>query len=392
MMLEGVSELPLHEGHVPPWLARIMKKLAKAILEIMVLEFGPDKVVERLSNPLWFQALNNIIGMDWDSSGSTTVTTGILKEVTWNNPDLGILVLGGKGRNARKVPEEIPRAVEVLNLGTQHVELLERSSRLIAKIDSAMLQDGYTLYHHSLIVSENGVWSIIQQGMNIDTKMARRYHWYMPRTLFDNPHNAVSGAKHDLVLNLVSDKSRKVRSIILDLAREAPNRICGLISEALRRIRGEKTILEYITPTKTGVIRYIGEENRIVLYKPLRITRRLLENLRKIYEFQPSNLEEFLIVKGVGPSTIRALTLVSDLVYNEPPDTRDPVNTPYDPFKYAYAIGGKDGVPYPVNRREAEKVISILENIVSEAKIGEKEKIFALKNLSRIRIRYRIAY
>ncbi|MCD6196418.1 MAG: DUF763 domain-containing protein [Staphylothermus sp.] len=392
MMLEGISELPLHEGHVPPWLARIMKNLAKAILEITVMEFGPDKVVERLSNPLWFQAFNNIIGMDWDSSGSTTVTIGILKEVTWSNSELGILVLGGKGKNARKVPEEIPRAVEVLDLGTQYEELLERASRLIAKIDSAMLQDGYSLYHHSLIVSENGVWSIIQQGMNIDAKMARRYHWYMPKRLFDNPHSAVSGIKHELVLNLVSDKSRKTRSTILDLARETPNKIHRLINEALRRIRGDKTILEYITPTKTGVIRHIGEENKIILYKPLKITRRLLENLKKIYEIQPNNYEEFLLIRGIGPRTIRALTLVSDLIYNEPPDTRDPVNSPYDPFKYAYAIGGKDGVPYPVNRKEAEEVISILENIVSEAKIGEKEKLFVLRNLSRIRIRYRIAY
>ncbi|MCD6301857.1 MAG: DUF763 domain-containing protein [Staphylothermus sp.] len=392
MMLEGISELPLHDGHVPPWLARIMKNLAKALLEIMVMEFGPDKVVERLSNPLWFQAFNNIIGMDWDSSGSTTVTTGILKEVTWNYPELGVLVLGGKGKNARKVPEEIPKAIEILNLKTHYAKQLERSSRLIAKIDSSMLQDGYTLYHHSLIVSENGVWSIIQQGMNTDVKMARRYHWYMPGNFFNDPHNAVSGKKHELVLNLVSRGSNRTRHVILDLAREQPSKIYGLISESLRKIKGEKSILEYITPTQTGIIKYIGKEKRILLYKPLKLTKRMLDNLRRVYETQPSNLEEFLLIRGLGPNTIRALTLVSDLIYNEPPDTNDPVNTPYEPFKYAYAIGGKDGVPYPVNKKEAEKVISILEYIINEARIGKKEKIIALKNLSRIKYRYRIAY
>ena len=134
MSLEGIADLPLHEGHVPQWLAKLMKRLAKAILTIMVDEFGPDRVVERLSNPLWFQAFNNVIGMDWDSSGSTTVTTAILKEVTWENPDLGLLVLGGKGSRARQIPLEIPRAVKVLNLGRDHSSILERVSKFIPKI------------------------------------------------------------------------------------------------------------------------------------------------------------------------------------------------------------------------------------------------------------------
>lgn len=383
--MEGISDLPLHDGHVPPWLASIMKRLAKAILEIMVEVFGPDKVVERLSNPLWFQAFNNVIGMDWDSSGSTTVTTGILKEITWKNPELGILVLGGKGRKARSVPEEIPLAVETLGLKTSVSEFLVKASRLVAKIDSAMLQDGYQLYHHSLIVSENGVWAIIQQGMNVEKKMARRYHWFQNTSFYDDPHKAVAGERHGLVLNLVASESRGARSTILDLARENPYNVVNEYSRVINILKGQRDIYTYITPTKTGVVR-IRMDKRIIVYEPLPLPGDLLRKLRRIYEVSPSNMDELLLIKNVGPKTLRALALISDLIYNEPPSTRDPVNTPYDPFKYAYAIGGKDGVPYPVRRKDAEEIVLTLEDIINKARIGEKEKLRALKKLSRLRL------
>lgn len=391
MMLEGISELPLHDGRVPPWLASIMKRLAKAILEIMVEEFGPGKVVERFSNPLWFQAFNNVIGMDWNSSGSTTVTTGILKEVTWKNPYLGVLVLGGKGRNARRVPEEIPRAVDLLGLRSDAGKLLEKASRLVAKIDSAMLQDSYTLYHHTLFIAENGTWAIVQQGMNPIRRTARRYHWFQDTCFYENPHKAVAGIKHDLVLNLVSHESRGARRTILDLARESPRSVVNEYSSLLNKLRGQRDILSYITPTRTGKIKYDCIE-KIIVYQPLPLPKQLLEKLRKTFEVQPRNLDELLLIKGLGPKTIRALVLISDLIYNEPPSRKDPVNTPYDPFIYAYAVGGKDGVPYPVNRKDAEEVITTLVDIVNSAKIGQKEKLRALRNLSRIKIRFRIAY
>ncbi|ABN69192.1 protein of unknown function DUF763 [Staphylothermus marinus F1] len=391
MMLEGISELPLHQGHVPAWLANIMKRLAKAILEIMVEEFGPDKIVERFSNPLWFQAFNNVIGMDWDSSGSTTVTTGILKEVSWNNPDLGFLVLGGKGRYARQVPEEIPYATELLGINSDTSKLLEKASRIIAKVDSVMLQDNYTLYHHALFVSENGVWAIIQQGMNLKHRMARRYHWFQDTSFYEDPHKAVAGIKHDLVLNLVSRESRKARKTILDLAKENPNTIINEYSSLFNKLKGQREILSYITPSRTGRIK-LERINKIIIYEPLPLPKHILEKLRRTYEVQPGNLDDLLLIRGVGPKTIRALALMSDLIYNEPPSTNDPVNTPYDPFKYAYAIGGKDGVPYPVNKKDAEEVIATLEDIIYSAKIGRKEKLLAMKKLSKIKIRFRIVY
>ncbi len=391
MKLEGITDLPLHHGHVPGWLISIMKRLAEAIITIMVEEYGPSKVVERLSNPLWFQALNNVIGMDWDSSGSTTVTTGILREVTWRRNDLGLIVLGGKGRRARSVPEEIPVAAEKLGLSSRVIEELVKGSMLTAKTDNALIQDGYTLYHHVLIIAETGDWAVIQQGMNIDTKMARRYHWYNPDRFVDDPHRAVAGIKHRRVLNMVATESRETRKTILDLAREKPEKTLREYIEARRRIQGLPSILSYITTTGTGTIN-LDPVKKTLIYKPLPLPQRLLEKLKRIHEVQPRNIEELLMIRNIGPSTIRALALISDLIYNEPPSTKDPVNTPYDPFIYAYAIGGKDGVPYPVDKREAEKVVETLEQIIKSAKLGDKDKMRALKNLSKIKIRFRTVY
>ncbi len=165
MKLEGIADLPLHTGKVPPWLALIMKRLAKAIVDIMVIEWGSEKVIERLSNPLWFQAFNNVIGMDWDSSGSTTVTLGILKEVISLDEE-GITVLGGKGKNALQVPEELKKLEGKVDAD---VRQLERASKLVAKVDSVLVQDNYTLYHHSLLLTKSGKWAIIQQGMIVET-------------------------------------------------------------------------------------------------------------------------------------------------------------------------------------------------------------------------------
>jgi len=385
MGFEGIAELPLHDGHVPGWLMKIMLRLARAILFIMVEEYGPDKVVERFANPLWFQAFNNVIGMDWDSSGSTTVTTGVLKSVTWKNSELGFLVLGGKGDRAKRVPEEVPLAVDLLGLD-KPVDYYVKVSRLIAKIDSAMLQDGYTLYHHTLFLSNSGKWCIVQQGMNPVNKLARRYHWLETNNYYNDPHKAVSGYRENLVINMIASESRGLRKTLLDLARERPTSILNEYSKLYSLLKKQRLLEDYILPTKTGLA-ITDQREKITIYKPLPLPNELLAKLRRIYEYNPDNLDELLLIRGVGPKTLRALALISDLVYNEPPSHRDPVNTPYDPFKYSYAIGGKDGIPYPVDRRVAEEVIYTLEDIIHRARIGEKEKIRALKNLSRIKFR-----
>ncbi|WP_373468731.1 DUF763 domain-containing protein [Acidianus infernus] len=369
MEIEGITDLPLHTGHVPPWLIPIMRKLSRAILDIMLIEWGPQKVVERLSNPLWFQAFNNVIGMDWDSSGSTTVTLGILKEVV-NPKEDGLAVLGGKGKNALKVPEEL----HSLNFDID-ADKLANISRLVAKVDTTLVQDGHQLYHHSMLVTEKGYWGIIQQGMNEETKFARRYHWKNTENFTVDPHEAIAGKK-GIAVNIIEKQKENTRKLVLDLLRQDPRKIINELQQAKAILKGQATIESWINGASfVG----ISKEARIIYMRPLD-ERKIKPILEKLYESNPENLEEALL-EGLGPSTARALYLISDLIYREPPSYNDPVNMPYDPFKYAYAIGGKDGIPYPVNRRVAEEVIITLEDIIQKAKLESNEKKFSLNKL-----------
>ncbi|MEM3328504.1 MAG: DUF763 domain-containing protein [Saccharolobus sp.] len=373
MEIEGIADLPLHTGHVPSWLVPIMKRLAKAIIEIMLIEWGPYKVIERFSNPLWFQGFNNAIGMDWDSSGSTTVTLGILKEVI--DPKVnGFAVLGGKGKNALKVQEEI----DLLPYDVDKAKL-KRISKIVAKVDTTLVQDGHTLYHHTLMVTEDGKWGIIQQGMNLETKFARRYHWKEVENLIVEPHSAIAGIKSNIAVNVIEKNKEKTRKLLLDLLREDPRKIVSLYKQAEATLKGQTTLDMWV---KGGSVGIISKEARLIYMKPVDINR-IYEVLKNIYELNPTTFEDAL-VNGLGPSTARALYLISDLIYNEPPSYNDPVNYPYDPFKYAFAVGGKDGIPFPVNRRVAYEVIYTLEDFISRAKIDSRDKEFSIKKLKEL--------
>ncbi|PVU78420.1 DUF763 domain-containing protein [Sulfolobus islandicus] len=373
MEVEGIADLPLHTGHVPPWLVPIMKRLAKAIVEIMILELGPQKVVERISNPLWFQGFNNIIGMDWDSSGSTTVTLGILKDIT--NPKVhGFAVLGGKGKNALKVPDEVDMLIFDVDKNK-----IKNISKIVAKVDSTLVQDGHQLYHHTMLVTEDGKWSIIQQGMNLEIKFARRYHWKETDNFVVEPHSAISGIKTNVVVNVIDRDKDRTRKLILDLLRENPNKIVSLYTQAMAMLKGQSTLDMWI---KGGSIAFVSKEARLIYMKPVDVNR-IKQVLREMYESNPLTFEEALI-NGLGPSTARALYLIADLIYNEPPSYKDPMNYPYDPFKYAFAIGGKDGIPYPVNRKDAWEVIYTLEDFITRAKLEEGDKRLALRKLKEL--------
>ncbi|MEM3203078.1 MAG: DUF763 domain-containing protein [Saccharolobus sp.] len=373
MEIEGIADLPLHTGHVPSWLVPIMKRLAKAIIEIMLIEWGSYKVIERFSNPLWFQGFNNAIGMDWDSSGSTTVTLGILKEVI--DPKVnGFAVLGGKGKNALKVQEEI----DLLPYDVDKAKL-KRISKIVAKVDTTLVQDGHTLYHHTLMVTEDGKWGIIQQGMNLETKFARRYHWKEVENLIVEPHSAIAGIKSNIAVNVIEKNKEKTRKLLLDLLREDPRKIVSLYKQAEATLKGQTTLDMWV---KGGSVGIISKEARLIYMKPVDINR-IYEVLKNIYELNPTTFEDAL-VNGLGPSTARALYLISDLIYNEPPSYNDPVNYPYDPFKYAFAVGGKDGIPFPVNRRVAYEVIYTLEDFISRAKIDSRDKEFSIKKLKEL--------
>ena len=375
--VSGVADLPLHGGHVPPWLARLMLKLSRAILEVLLIEFSSEEVLRRFSNPLWFQAFNNVIGMDWDSSGSTTVTTAMIKTAL-EEISGDVRVAGGKGLTSRKTPEEIVKYGDEIGLGSTSSNELIKVSKLAAKTDSVLLQDGFTLYHHALLFDKKGNWVVIQQGMNTNLKIARRYHlaWFMSGDPTLESHSGVASDITTVPLNLTTNESTGSRKVLVDLVGENPRKIINELKVVNTYLKGLKTL--------TGLKPPRPIQSNIPYYRPVNIDSRILERLSKAYELRPKNMQELLLIKGLGAEVVRALSLISELIYREPPSLRDVVTHSFSPFKYAYAIGGKDGVPYPVKREVAETVIKELNRLVSEARLEGKEKLAALRALKKL--------
>jgi len=367
MKRTGIANLPLHPGRAPRWLFARMVRLSRAIMDVLTIEYGKDEILRRLSDPFWFQALSCVLGFDWHSSGTTTVTCGALKEAL-NPEEHGIAIAGGKGRVSRKTPDEIEDFGEKLALSTSMIENLKYASRMAAKVDNAAIQDGYTLYHHVLIFSEDGKWTIIQQGMNENNHYARRYHWYSEnlKSYVNEPHSAIVGDnKERIVLDMTSSESSETRKVCVDIVRDSLKNLkrdWGLLTKG-----NLQTSLE---EWKNSM-----EKQRVeLLDMPRNINWGLM---RKIHEFQPKNYEELLSIRGVGPKTVRALALISDLIYGAKPSWKDPI-------KYTFAVGGKDGVPFPVDRKVMDESIEILRLGIEEAKIGNDEKLKALRRLRNI--------
>jgi len=335
-MRTGYADLPLHYGKCPRWLFNKMKIIGKEITEAIILEFGKEEYLKRISDPFFFQALGCVMAFDWHSSGITTTVLGALKEGV-NNENMGINFLGGKGRAARKTLQEI----ENLNLSERKIEILKRSSKLVAKVDNNAIQDGYQLYHHSFIVLDNGKWAVIQQGLSEKTNYARRYHWISEniKSFVVEPHLAICCDTKGSALNMVAVESEDTRKTSVDLARENPNKIKRLILESDHRI---------------DLKNYSGLINS--------------------YEFQPKNYEELLLVNKMGPKSIRALALISHLIYGTEVSWEDPV-------KFSFAHGGKDNFPYPVDKNTYDSSIEVLKTALENAKIGNKEKLLAIKRL-----------
>jgi len=356
-MKTGIANLPLHYGKAPAWLFSRMRELARQITIAIVSDFGPEEMMRRLSDPFWFQAFGCILGFDWHSSGLTTTVCGALKEgIRGLGSDLGLFVAGGKGRVSRQTPLEIEKLAEKYPISIDSQNLIY-SSKMAAKVDSTALQDGYQLYHHCFIFTKRGSWGVIQQGMNKATRYARRYHWLSEnlKSFVCEPHYAVCCDRQETALNMVARESEETRALATALSREKPDKV---ISEA-KKIRELN-----LAPAHRPFIQNL----RINLFE---------KNLIKIYERQPANFEELLGLRGVGPRTMRALALISELIYGTNLSFRDPV-------KYSFAHGGKDGYPYPVNREGYDKSIQIIQRAISEAKIGRREKVEAIKRLKNI--------
>lgn len=365
MKRTGTSSLPLHGGKAPSWLVGRMKKLAEPIVKIIVDDYGRDELLRRLSDPYWFQSLGCVLGYDWHSSGVTTVTTGVLKDVI-RPEEIGVFVAGGKGKNSLKTPKEIGKFSGEFGFSLKKSSELKRASRMSAKVDNAAIQDESPLYHHAFFGSEDGEWVVIQQGMDVKEKLARRYHWLSEgvENYVNEPHEGISAEKiKNNVLNMTSEISKECRKTSTDLVKDNPKSIRREFESLLPR--KQKSLSKWIP----------GLENRNRSVRSLKLPKRMNWNaLEKSYEIQPKNFEKLLEIDGVGPATVRGLALVSEIVHGEPASWKDPA-------KYSFAFGGKDGVPYPVNRASMDKAQEILKSAVEEAEIGKSEKLKAIRRL-----------
>lgn len=352
-MRTGYAQLPLHGGKAPSWLFSRMTRLAREIVCHIVSEYGSGEVLVRLSDPYWFQAFGSVLGFDWHSSGVTTTTCGAVKEgIKGLERDLGLYAAGGKGGASRKTPDQITRACERLS---QNPADLVHASRISAKVDNSAVQDGFQLYHHSFFFTDKREWCLVQQGFNDSCRSARRYHWLSKGlgSFVEEPHTAICSDSRAETLDLTARESRGTRDAVTEIAGQ-PDR--GVLRDMER-------FPNLVMPDRHWV--------KAVDINPKYLRKIML----KTYEERPGSFEELLSIRGVGPKTLRALTLVSELIYG----TRASVK---DPARFSFAHGGKDGTPFPVDRETYEKTISVLHDALRRARVERSEKLKAIKRLS----------
>ena len=350
----SVANLPLHPGKAPRWLFERMVKLSREVAIAIVEEFGPEEMLRRMADPHWFQAFGCVIGFDWHSSGVTTTLCAALKEgIRGQEQELGLFIAGGKGKTSRQTPSQIEGFGSSISVDPSG---LVYASRMAAKVDSVALQDGYQLYHHVFLFTAEGKWGVVQQGMNEATRYARRYHW-LGDAVSDfvcEPHYAICCNQQGQVLNLTAAESDAARATIAGIAAdEKPEKVMA----DLKKIK---------TMTLPAHHHLSAED-----IHPDRLEK--IFNLA--HERKPQGFEELIGLEGVGPKTIRALSLVSEVVYGAPSSFRDPV-------RYSFAHGGKDGIPYPVDRKTYDQSIECLRRALRRARLGQRETLEALKRLS----------
>ncbi len=360
MKRTGIADSPLHGGKAPRWLFQRMTALARQLIIVVVHEFGTRELLLRLSDPHWFQAFGSVLGFDWHSSGLTTTACGAIKEgMRGLEKELGFFVAGGKGKAALRTPDNIVSFGEVLSADPQ---TLVYASRMSAKVDNAGLQDGYSLYHHTFFFTTDGNWAVVQQGMNETNRYARRYHWLgeAVASFTCEPHAAIcAGHKEKDVLNMVAQESEDARKASTLIGQENPQTL----------VKELKKIQTLRLPPRHEILAQDLHPDR--LYKIF----------LKTYEAQPENFENLIGLRGVGPKGIRALALLSELIYGAKLSFRDPA-------RFSFAHGGKDGHPYPVDRKSYDRSIEILKQAVERAKIGDRQKMEAIKRLEGIERRY----
>ena len=361
----GHADLPLHVGTVPKWLADRMMQMGTLIVESIIENFGKKEVLVRLSDPLWFQSLGAVMGMDWHSSGITTSVMYALKRgINSRAREFGLCICGGRGKYSRKTPDELQFLADATGLdGTK----LINSSKLVAKVDSTAVQDGFQLYMHNFILSNEGDWTVVQQGMNVNTKTARRYHWSSEnlRSFIEEPHSGITGENEGLILNLTDRNAKSTRERILSFTKENPDR---MISEIKNIMKHENSIYEINRQRTITMSAHHDVKAEDVNLK------RLGAVLATAYEAEPKDFESLLLTQGLGPRTIQSLTLVSEIIYGTPSRFEDPA-------RFSCAHGGKDGHPFPVPLKVYDESIRVLHESIARSKLGYKDKSECIKRL-----------
>ncbi len=367
-MRTGIATVPLDYGKCPKWLFEKMTRLSRGIMLAVREEFGPEEILKRLSDPVWFQSLGCVIGFDWNSSGLFTTTMGALKEgLRGINNELGIFVCGGKGKTSRKTPAQIQEWGEFLHLPMEKIDNLVYASKMSAKVDSNLIQDNFQIYAHNLIFSKSGKWVVLQQGMDTGIQKARRYHWLSSnvKDFVEEPHSGIASDIRLNPLNLTAKKSRNNKKISTGLVTEEPKTFLNDIGSLMKQKR--------IPGFAEMELRNVEFHWHPVVQEKFDL-KRLEKTIFFARSQEPKNFEQLLATKGVGPRTIRALSLVSELIYGAKPSYDDPA-------RYSFALGGKDGTPFPVDQPAYEELLDIMERGIKKSKISISEKLAAQKRL-----------
>ena len=352
MKRSGTADLPLHSGRVPPWLANRMTELGTAIAEHIVLEYGASEFLARLSDPFWFQAFGALMGMDWHSSGITTSVLGALKRGL--NPrfaDLGLMVCGGRGRHSIRTPEELRAFGMQTGLDGN---ALAQTSRLTARIDNNAVADGFQLYLHSFVLTQSGEWAVVQQGMNPQSRSARRYHWHSTtvRSFVSDPHTAIHGKPQGEILNLVDARATRAQQALLTIAREP-------IEASLNEARKLTLPAHHEVRAKNVDLKRLGAVLAVAHQQELR------------------DFASFLLLEGLGPRTLQSLALIAEVVHGAPSRFTDPA-------RFSFAHGGKDGHPFPVPLRTYDESLAVLRRSLEAVRLGHTEKIQGFQRLDQL--------
>jgi hypothetical protein len=373
----GSADLPLHSGFVPPWLAARMARLGRVIVEAIVLHYGRDEVLRRLAHPFWFQAFGTVMGMDWHSSGITTSVMGALKRgLAPVQDELGLYICGGKGAHSRATPTELLAIGDRTGLDAPS---LVQASKLVAKVDSAAVQDGFDLYLHTFVVSRDGHWCVVQQGMNEERREARRYHWLSEglRGFFDSPHTGIEGRHQGTIVNLADARAARNRAAGLELVHAGPDRTIGVLKRLREADNTARDLFSEPVPAMPAEpLPHLQMPGRHEVRASDVVLRRLHGVLAAAADRGPKDFADLLLTPGVGARTVAALALVAEVVHGAPARFSDPA-------RFSFAHGGKDGAPFPVPLKVYDETIRVLKDAVARAKLGNDERLAALRRLDR---------